>query len=144
MIIIVTNSFVSELFRATSFVFVFSLFLLLTFRKLFTQIKIFKPIYSSMELNEFNNSMNSWELNILLKLTQIREVNECLYLEFCGVNEYQIVQCKLALTFSWQANKFIVNYSWKIHKLQSAWNVVFIRCVTSLQIVRKQIANCSD
>lgn len=44
-----------------------------------------------MELNEFNNSMNSWELNIFLKLTQIREVNECLYLEFCGVNEYQIV-----------------------------------------------------
>lgn len=111
MIIIVTNSFVSELFRATSFVFVFSLFLLLTFRKLFAQIKIFKPIYSSMELNEFNNSMNSWELNIFLKLTQIREVNECLYLEFSEVNEYQIVQCKLALTFSWQTNKFIVNYS---------------------------------
>lgn len=50
VIIIVNNSFVFELFRITSFVFVFLLFLLLIFHKLFAQIKI----YSSMGSDEFD------------------------------------------------------------------------------------------
>lgn len=50
MIIIVNNSFVFELFHATLFLFVFSLFLLLTFHKLFAQIKI----YSSMGSDKFD------------------------------------------------------------------------------------------
>lgn len=52
------------------------------------------------------------KLNIFLKLIQLREVKECLHLEFSAVNEYQLARCKIGLNifFSWQANKFIANY----------------------------------